>query len=457
MDLALIILILYLLLTFGIAVFFSRRESIEGYFINKRKTSLWMMAFSNVASLVGAGAVVSVVAEGYGSGISYGILLPAGFILGAILLAIFGYKIREYSNKNEIYTLVDFFEKRFDYKNKVLVGFLQIVLLFFWIGIQAVAFASLASVLMGFDYIFALVLASSITILYTAIGGLKIDIMSDFIQFWIILIMFVLVFFIGLGQVGGFENLFNSLPKGHLDFFAFGGIGFFISATLFSGFLFIAGTQNWQRIISAKNKDVARKSFLLSIPFLIIISIIAIFMGLSSSVLLKGIDQNTAIFSLMQNVLPTALYGVGLASILAVIMSSIDSLLIGGSTIISREIFKRRYFSEKRKLIFARILTGLFGVVGFLVAFIFPNVVDLTIIQSTIALIFPAAIIAGLYSKKFSANAAFFSILIPFALIIILFPLIEKQTLMVTTSLSILIVLFYDKIFKKKLQTNIFR
>ena len=450
MNTALLILIGYLLLTFGIAIFFSRQDSIEEYFLNKKKTGLWMMTFSNVASLVGAGAVVSVVAEGYNSGISYGIILPLGFIFGPILLAIFGYKIKEFSAKHDIYTIVEFFEKRFDRKNKILVGFLQIILLLFWIGIQAVAFASLASVLIGFDYIFALILASVITILYTAIGGLKVDIISDFIQFWIIFIMFIVIFVIGLGNVGGFENLFSSLPQGHLDVFSFGGIGFFISATLFSGFLFIAGTQNWQRIISAKNKEVARKSFLLSIPFLIIISIFTLFMGLFSSVLLEGINKNTAIFSLMQNILPTALYGIGLASILAVIMSSIDSLLIGGSTIISREIFKKRYVGDKEKLLFARLLTGIFGVVGFLVALIFPDIVNLSILQGTMALIFPAAIIAGLYSKRVSSNASFYSILIPFVLLVILFPILEKQTLMVTTPFSILIVIFYDKIFKRK-------
>ena len=450
MNTALLILIGYLLLTFGIAIFFSRQDSIEEYFLNKKKTGLWMMTSSNVASLVGAGAVVSVVAEGYNSGISYGIILPLGFIFGAILLAIFGYKIKEFSAKHDIYTIVEFFEKRFDRKNKILVGFLQIILLLFWIGIQAVAFASLASVLIGFDYIFALILASVITILYTAIGGLKVDIISDFIQFWIIFIMFIVIFVIGLGNVGGFENLFSSLPQGHLDVFSFGGIGFFISATLFSGFLFIAGTQNWQRIISAKNKEVARKSFLLSIPFLIIISIFTLFMGLFSSVLLEGINKNTAIFSLMQNILPTALYGIGLASILAVIMSSIDSLLIGGSTIISREIFKKRYVGDKEKLLFARLLTGIFGVVGFLVALIFPDIVNLSILQGTMALIFPAAIIAGLYSKRVSSNASFYSILIPFVLLVILFPILEKQTLMVTTPFSILIVIFYDKIFKRK-------
>ena len=262
--------------------------------------------------------------------------------------------------------------------------------------------------------------------------------------------MFIVIFVIGLGNVGGFENLFSSLPQGHLDVFSFGGIGFFISATLFSGFLFIAGTQNWQRIISAKNKEVARKSFLLSIPFLIIISIFTLFMGLFSSVLLEGINKNTAIFSLMQNILPTALYGIGLASILAVIMSSIDSLLIGGSTIISREIFKKRYVGDKEKLLFARLLTGIFGVVGFLVALIFPDIVNLSILQGTMALIFPAAIIAGLYSKRVSSNASFYSILIPFVLLVILFPILEKQTLMVTTPFSILIVIFYDKIFKRK-------
>ena len=66
----------------GVAWYFSRKENIETYFLNNKKTGLWLMVFSNVATLIGAGAVVAMVSEGYNSGISYG--------LASIVLSIVG-------------------------------------------------------------------------------------------------------------------------------------------------------------------------------------------------------------------------------------------------------------------------------------------------------------------------------------------------------------------------------
>jgi len=67
------------------------------------------------------------------------------------------------------------------------------------------------------------------------------------------------------------------------------------------------------------------------------------------------------------------------------------------------------------------------------------------------ALIFVPPIFAGIYSKKFSANASFYSILIPMIALFILFPIVKENTFIITTLLGVLIILFYDKVFKKKM------
>jgi len=171
MNQVLIVLIIYLVVMFGVAWYFSRRESLEAYFLNKRKTSLWLMTFSTVASIVGAGATVAIVSEVYNSGISYGIALPISLIIGVLVLGIFAKKIKAMGDDYDAHTIVDFFNKRFDVKNKILTGALQLFLLIIWVGIQAVAIASLATVLVGMDYQIALFFAAVITILYTTIGG----------------------------------------------------------------------------------------------------------------------------------------------------------------------------------------------------------------------------------------------------------------------------------------------
>ncbi|NOQ55404.1 MAG: hypothetical protein GQ477_01215 [Nanohaloarchaea archaeon] len=446
----LLILIVYLALMFGIAWYFSRDESLDSYFLNKKKTRLWMMTFSNAATVMGAGAVVGIVGEVYNSGISYGLSLPISFIAGMIILGLMAKKIKEIGNEYGAYTIVDFFEKRFDKKNKILTSVLQLIMLVVWVGVQAIAIASLSSVLLGFDLRFALVLTALITIIYTSIGGLKVDIITDVIQFWIIAFVFIAMAFIGYTEIGSISNLVSNLTEAHLDPFNFGGVGWMIGIMLISGFLYVGNTTHWQRIFSAEDPETAKNSFFLSIPFLVILAVIVIFLGLLSSVLLTDIQQDTAIFSLMVHILPPSLVGLGFASIIAVVMSSIDSLLIGGSRIIYGSIFKQSGSETKKDMFYARLITAIFGLCGFMIASFVPNIITLGFFVSYLALIFVPPTIAGLYSKKTSSDASFYSILIPTILLFVLFPILKENTFAITTPLGIMIVVLYDICFKSR-------
>ena len=455
MSTTILVLVIYLVIMFFVAWYFSRKESVEAYFVNKRKTNVWLMTFSTVATVVGAGATVAIVSEVYNTGISYGIALPISFIVGMFILGLAAKKIKTIGDEYGARTIVDFFEKRFDKKNRNLTGILQLFLLTIWIGVQAIAISSLASVLIGIDYNVAIFVAAAIVILYTAIGGLKVDIITDFIQFWIIAIVFIIMAIVGYQHVGSFGNLFSQLPVGHLDVFAFGGVSWFVGVLLVSGFFYLGNTTHWQRIFSAENEMTARKSFFWAIPITAFLGFIVLFLGLISVVLLPQVQKETAIFALMNNILPPWLLGAGFAAILAVIMSSIDSLLIGGSTIIHKALFKDRSIEAKKELFYARVLTGMFGIFGFVLAFLIPNIVTLSLIVTYLALIFVPPIYAALYSKKVSANASFYSILIPAVVLFVLFPILKENTFVVTVLLSVLIITLYDKFFKPKISETL--
>jgi SSS family solute:Na+ symporter len=431
-----------------VAWYFSRKESLETYFINKRKTSLWLMTFATISTIVGATATISVVSEVYNSGISYGLALILAFTVGVFVLGLVATRMKKLGDKYSAYSIADIFYRRFDKKNKNLVSILQLFVLIGWIATNLTGLSAISSIVLGVNYSLAIGIAVLITILYSAIGGLKIDIITDFIQFWVILIPFVIMAFIGYSEIGGLNNLISQLPSGHLNPFAFGGIAWFLGTILLSGFVYLGTAYHWQRTISAENENVAKKSYFISIPILFIFGAIIVFFGLLASVLLKDIPQDLAIFSLMSHLLPQSLAGIGFAAILAAIMSSVDSSLVAGSTIIYKELFKNDSFNEKRKVLIARIITALFGIVAGLLVFAISSIVSLSLLVSYMALIFVPAIFATLYSEKVSANASFYSILIGFLLLIGLFPILGKNAFIIPVLSATLIILFYDKIFK---------
>ena len=447
MNITIAILVIYLAVMFSVAWLVSRKQTLESYFVNKRKTSVWLMTFSTIATIIGASATVAVVAEVYNSGISFGIALPASFIIGMLILGLIAKKIKTMGDEYGAHTIVDFFEKRFGRKNRNIAGVLQLFLIVILIGVQAIAISSLAAVLIGIDYEVAVFMAAAVAILYTAIGGLRVDIINDFIQFWVIMIVFFAMAVIGYQHVGSFGELLSRLPAGHLDPFAFGGVSWFFGVLLISGFLHLGNTTHWQRIFSAESNDVAKRSFFFAMPITAFFSFIILFLGLVAAVLLPAVQKDTAIFALMNAILPPWLVGAGFAAILAVIMSSVDSLLVGGSTIIHKAAFKD--MEERKGLLYARILTVLFGAFGFALAYLFPNIVALSLLVSYLALVFVPSIYAGLYSKV-SADASFYSILIPSILLFVLFPLMKENSFLPTVLSSVLIIVFYDKVFRKK-------
>src|SRR3989338_366438 len=271
MNSTLIILLIYFALMLLIAWYFSRKESLETYFINKRKTSLWLMVFSTISTIVGATATISVVSEVYNTGVSYGLALILAFTIGVFVLGLVARRMKTLGDKYSAYSIADIFYRRFDKKNKNLVSILQLFVLIGWIATNLAGLSAISSIVLGVNYSLAIGIAVLVTILYSAIGGLKVDIITDFIQFWIILIPFVIMAFIGYSEIGGLSNLISQLPQGHLNPLAFGGIAWFLGTIILSGFIYLGTAYHWQRTMSAENERVARKSYFLTIPFLLVL------------------------------------------------------------------------------------------------------------------------------------------------------------------------------------------
>ena len=145
----------YFAVLLGVAWYCSRHESLEAYFVNARKTTLWLLTLANVATVVGAGATVAIVSEVYRSGISYGSALVVSFIVGMLLLGAVATRIKAIGDRYGAYTIVDFYHKRFGERNRALVAILQVLLLVIWIGVQTIALAAMAQALIGVPYLAA--------------------------------------------------------------------------------------------------------------------------------------------------------------------------------------------------------------------------------------------------------------------------------------------------------------
>jgi len=411
-------LFIFFLILLLVAIKSTKEKSVLTYWLNKRSSGLWLLTFSHVASITIAAAVIGLVGAVYDTGISLAISSVVGSAIGMLILALVAKKIYEIPEEYR-FTLVDIFKWRFGNKIKYPITVLLTIILFLLIAVNLIAISQLGSVITGLHYNLVLLISMATVILYTTIGGMKTDLLTDFVQFWFMGGLLIMLFVTGAAN-NGFD-LIRSLPKNYFDPFAFGGMGFFVGSILIGGFVYLMNSATWQRIFSAKNEVIGKKSLYYAIPFMILISVLTMFIGLFAAAKLGDVNRDQAMYILIAELLPPGLVGLGYAGVLSIILSSLDSLLIGGSTIISRE------FGIAPSLKNARLTTLALGIIAATTAYLFPDIINLTLFGTFLMLALTPSLLFGLYSKRVNTRQALIAI-IGAPIVLIIFSFVNSKT-----------------------------
>lgn len=434
-----IFFIVYLIILLAIALYVSRKQSIKGYLLNNRKTSTFLLVLSNVATYIGAGATVFVVSEMAHGNLLSSLGLALGIPLSFVLFGLIAGKIRKSGTDFNTTTIADFFGIKFGRSNRILMSILQIVSIALTIGIQVVAVSWLIAHVLGISYLLAVILLFSISSIYSAIGGLKADIITDAIQFFIIALLFVMLgIFIqtspnfGTDIMVAFNNISNLINNNMaLPFILLVGV---MSVNL------ITQPTNWQLALSAQDESSIKKSCWWAAGITLIIQMMVLFFGLYAFGTLAHLsNHDLAFFQLIQNTMPKWMAGFGFAGLLAISMSSLDSSFIAASAIITGE------FRNIKRTGTVRLFTLLFGLFVFALVMAFPSIATLGYFSVAWSLIPLPAVLIGIYNKKTSNKTIFLSMLIPMFMTLIVYPVIGFLSVCFIPLLSGLIIFIGNK------------
>jgi SSS family solute:Na+ symporter len=275
------------------------------------------------------------------------------------------------------------------------------------------------------------------------------DLTTDFFQFWVMVLTFVILVPLAWGKAGGVAAL-TALPASYFNPLSFGGIVFFIGGIFLSGIVILPEVHFWQRIYSAESSSTARKSFLWGLPSILFV-VAAILCGLLAVKLAPNASPDTSLFTMMNAVLPSGLLGLGYAGIIAIVMSSIDSILLGGSSTILKDLYMP-FFHPKRHehelLNMARYITAIFGIASAVVAFYFQSIVNLTIFAAFTAGCFSFAILGGLFWKRTTAKACVASMISSLIVLFVSYQFLKEKTF-VPVFLVAIVVLIVVSLFTK--------
>ena len=222
LDWGIIILFFALTLVIGIVVSRKAGTSTTEFFLSGRNMPWWLLGISMVATTFSADTpnlVTDIVRK---NGVSGNWVWWAFLLTGMLTVFVYAKLWR----KSGVVTDLEFYELRYSGKGAAFLrGFRALYLgVFFNIMIMAsvcLAAIKIGSVLLGFTAIETLVIASTITVLYSSLGGLKGVVITDFFQFILAMgaTFWATYYIIDLPQIGTLENLLthpNVVPK--LDF-----------------------------------------------------------------------------------------------------------------------------------------------------------------------------------------------------------------------------------------------
>src|SRR5690606_19270061 len=115
-----------------------------------------------------------------------------------------------------------------------------------------------------------------------------------------------------------------------------------------------------------------------------------------------------ALFALMQYLLTPGLLGIAIVSLLAIIMSTIDSAIMVGASTLTKDFYHARNTqrSPHAMLRTGRIAALFFGAISLLIAFFVRDIVLLTIVSAQLLLVFTPALLGSLIGNHTSMRPA---------------------------------------------------
>ena len=380
-------------LVLAIGLWAGRKEDTsEDFYLAGKSVPWWGVAGSIFGTNVSAEHLVGMLGIGYSIGFAQA-HFEYGAIAGLLLLA---FVFLPLYRRMGLYTLSEYLGERYDERSSVLYSGLNIIMIVvvrmalgFYIGARALSYL-LDGTPLAVDYGTGILIFAAVTATYTIVGGLKAVIWTDVIQSVLLLLagIFVAVLVFAQPEIGGLGGLLAkdaALPAAEQKFHLYlppdhpqlPWTGVFSGLLIIHIFYWSTNQFIAQRALAARSEFDAKMGILaagflkLLIPFVSIATGVAagfLFESRMASGEISGLPLPDDAFPLLVQLIVPAGYGlVGIitAGLIGAILSSIDSMMNSGATLLTFDFYRRfvRPEASERSL----ILVGRVTILAFVV------------------------------------------------------------------------------------------
>jgi len=350
------------------------------YFIGGKQLGLILAFFADFATCMGVANFIGYSGKAYTIGLGQMWMVfgeQGSKIVFALLLA-------GIAGKYAYNTLSEFMEKQLfhDKLLRALTGIALSIPAICWTGAQAIGIGSMLSVVMGIDPFTGIWIASLCATMYTVMGGLWAIAWTDLIQ-GIIRLIIGFIFFVSIWYfMDGPRGLEAKIVAVRPELWTLGSTGLFGSIALILAPLtgIFTSAVFWQRCFSAKSPGTAKRAYLATAIFAVIMTTFSVGIGLSAYALNPNLEKPDMAFTwLLTNHLSPWLAGLMVVTIIGADMTVSAGFLNTGVTLLTMDVIKpyfKPHATDRQLVQTARWLTLVLGIAMTGVAFIFPTVIS---------------------------------------------------------------------------------
>ncbi|MDN5216830.1 sodium:solute symporter [Fulvivirgaceae bacterium BMA12] len=428
----------------ALGIFSTRKQQLtsDNYFLAGRGLSWPTIGAALFASNISTIHLTGLAADGY----RLGLVAGNWEWMATFTLILLGIVFAPFYIKTKISTLPEFLERRFDSRSRTFLAFMGIVgALFIHIGISIYAGAIVFQKFFGVNVYVSILVVSLMTTIYTVFGGLKAVVITENVQTIILLLGSTILTTIAVLAVrdlgvNNWSELNSILKPGQLEMLhtkdsEIGGSEGYTWYAFFLGYP-VLGIWYWctdqtivQRVLGAKTQLDAQRGAL----FAGLLKILPVFILILPGVLAFALFEedinhpNETLPVLINQLLPIGLKGIFAAALLAALMSTVAAALNGCSSLVAVDIIKRinPNVSDSLQVKYGRITAVVVMVISILwstqggkFGSIFQAIND---IAGAIAPPISAVFLLGVFYKRGTKEAAFYTLVSGFILGVVVF------------------------------------
>ncbi|AEV87527.1 Sodium/glucose cotransporter 1 [Actinoplanes sp. SE50] len=437
-----LILAIYFITVLGVG-FMARRaiRDSSDFFLSGRSMPAWVTGLAFVSANLGALEIIGMAANGA----QYGMMTLHYYWVGAVPAMVFlGIVMMPFYYGSKVRSVPEFLRRRFNQPTHLFNAISFAVAQVLIAGVNLYALALILQALLGWPLWLSIVIGAAIVLSYITLGGLSSAIYNEVLQFFVILAGLIPITVIGLVKVGGWHGLVEKVQASKIGDAALHtfantadsdnplganwiGIIFGLGFVLSFGY-WTTNFAEVQRALSAKDMSAARRTPIIGAFPKLLIPAVTVIPGLIALVTVQGLGAkegdltyNNAIPLLMRDLLPNGVLGVAVTGLVASFMAGMAANVSGFNTVFTYDIWQsyvRKDRPDGYYLRVGRIATVIGVLIGIGTAFIaagFDNIMNY--IQALFSLFNAplfATFIVGMFWKRMSAWAGFWSLLLGF-------------------------------------------